>query len=424
MKGSLKKKILSIVLVFMIVMNFVSVLMSYQNFIEAKQQFSYSTASTVAETCSLIIDVDKLGDYMNTGCRDTDYYATWNKLIDYRNTNEDIVNLSVAWFEEDGCHYIFDTDISDDGAFLGDCREYDMEQNALKTDLVDGKEINFISYSNRMDVYRPIKSSFNIPLGYVVVGISTARAEKEQYMYLLKLCMVMFVLTFLLAVYVIWMLTKSVIRPINMLSEAAAGYSDSVSSGHSGSTLSQLAIKTGDEIEHLYLSICKMEADLLSSSNNLSIAMWNSNHDSMTQLYNKRYLKDYIMEYARKKMIGAVYFDIDNLKKMNDICGHEAGDEVIKKTADFIRKHQPEDGCSFRMGGDEFLMLIFDRTEEEVSELVRRMKTDPQNYLTKPEMEVQCRIAIGYAYDSETTNLDGLIKDADKEMYKDKQSHR
>ncbi len=424
MKKSLRRKISSIVLISMLVINVVSILMNYLNFISSQEKFSYSTASTVAETCSLIIDNDSLTKYIRSGCRDTDYYVTWNKLIDYRNTNEDIVELSVVNFKEDGCHYIFDTDLSENGAFLGDMKEFDARQNRIRKKLIEGDIVDSIVYTDKIDVYRPLHSSFNIPLGYVVVGISTAQAAREQHIYLLRMSLVMLFLGVVVVIYMLLFLSRNVVNPINQLAEATAGYAESVKEDDAFSKLSRLSIKTGDEIEHLCYSVQKMERDLLSSSNNLSIAMWNSNHDSMTQLYNKRYLKEYTENHADYEKVAAIYFDVDNLKKMNDICGHEAGDEVIKKTADFIRNHELEHSFSVRMGGDEFLMLLFDYSEEEIAKMVREMKADPGTKLTEPDQEVQCRIAIGYAFDDQKQELEEVIQNADKEMYKDKQSHR
>ena len=120
MKMSLKNKIAVFIIGLVVVLNIVSITMNYNNFVTANNQFSYSTASTVANTCSLILDVDKLGAYIQTGQRDTSYYEMWNKLIDYKNTNESIEKLSVVWFDESGCHYIFDTNLTEQGAFLGE----------------------------------------------------------------------------------------------------------------------------------------------------------------------------------------------------------------------------------------------------------------------------------------------------------------
>lgn len=423
MKKSLKSKILSLLFGFVIVMNFVSIFMNYRNFVNSNAQFSYSTANTVAETCLLILDVDKLNSYIQTGQRDSAYYEMWNKLIDYRNTNKDIVNLSVVWFDESGSHYIFDTNLKEEGAFLGDSKGFDHNQTKRKEELIQGKEIEFITYPDRMDVYNPVLSSYNIPIGYVIVGMSTVEAEKSQYVYLFDLIAIMLLLTFAATYFFIRKLTSSVIKPINQLSEATANYVNTLDKTTKESSLSHLSIQTGDEVEQLFESIKKMESDLLNVSDSLAVATWNSQHDSMTQLYNKRYLKECIKDIKEDIPVGIIYYDVDNLKKMNDICGHESGDKVIKKTAEFIKKHQPKEALSFRIGGDEFLMLVPGITETGLSEMTTGMKFDPEKQLTVPDQEVCCRIAIGYAYGL-GKDIEEIIEAADQNMYLDKQSHR
>lgn len=424
MKKSLGKRLLFLIFSFVVLLSALSVGMNYQNFVSTMEESSYSTARMVAETCALITDGDKLDSYIKTGQRDTYYYEMWNKLIDYRNTNEDIVQLMIGWFDENGLHYIYDTDLTENGAFLDDIEAMDAEQEKRVKKLVRGEDVGYITYPDRIVVYRPVQSSYNLHMGYVIVGISTAESKRDQYQYLLRLILAVLVLTLAVSLWFILRINHTVIRPINKLSTAAASYKDAAGTSGEDSPLAQLQIHTGDEIEVLFHSLCKMESDILASSNSLAIATWNSYHDSMTQLFNKRYLENCRVAFESKTSVGIVYFDIDNLKKMNDICGHESGDEVIIKTADFIRKHQTGDNPGFRMGGDEFMLVVCDKTAEEMQTLEAVMKSDPQTVLTAPEKEVQCRIAIGYAYQQGSIDLERLIEEADQNMYKDKQSHR
>ena len=147
-------------------------------------------------------------------------------------------------------------------------------------------------------------------------------------------------------------------------------------------------IRTGDELERLCESMKKMEHDIIASSSQLAIADWNSNHDSMTQLYNKRHYKEQLKELQNDSTIGVIYFDIDNLKRMNDTFGHEKGDAVILKAAEFIRRYLTEQASGFRIGGDEFVMLIRDCTEEKVQELVSTMRGDEKGNLSDVTVRV------------------------------------
>ena len=185
-----------------------------------------------------------------------------------------------------------------------------------------------------------------------------------------------------------------------------------------------MTIRTGDELERLCESMKKMEHDIIASSSQLAIADWNSNHDSMTQLYNKRHYKEQLKELQNDCTIGVIYFDIDNLKRMNDTFGHEKGDAVILKAAEFIRRYLTEQARGFRIGGDEFVMLIRDCTEEKVQEPVSTMRGDEKGNLSDVAAEFYCRLAIGGAFRKTAETLEETIKRADDEMYKNKHSVR
>lgn len=424
MKKSLRNKVAALIFVFAVLLNFVCIAVNYNNFVQANQKFAYSTARTVTETCNLIIDKDRLGIYMETGARDSRYYETWNKLIDYRNTNSDIIGLSLVWFDQEGCNYIFDTDLTEEGAFLKDRRPYDSRQEEFRDTLISGGELDFIDYGDYMAVYQPILSSYNLPIGYVIVEISTLEVRNRQRRYLAEMAFALTMLTLALLLLVFPLLNRMVIRPINRLSEAAFNYVSSMSENGEKSPLEQLKIHTGDEIERLFLAIKKMETDLLNSSVNLAVAQWNSHHDSMTQLYNKRYFNEFMEGYADGKSVGIFYLDVDNLKKMNDTCGHEAGDKVICKTADFVKKYQSAEGFGFRMGGDEFVLVVCGIEKDSFYALAEKMKEDQGRRLTPEDSRVQCRIALGYVYADKCGNLTELTKAADENMYLDKMSHR
>lgn len=424
MKKSLRNRVVAMILVFAVLLDVVCITMNYRNFVQTNEQFSYSTARTVTETCNLIIDRDRLDTYMETGKRDSRYYEIWNKLVDYRNTNSDIVGLSLVWFDKEGCHYIFDTDLTLQGAFLHDTREYDSKQKELMDELIGGEEIDFIAYGNYLAVYQPVLSSYNLPIGYVIVEISTVKARERQRAYLFEMICALTLLTLVLLVFLLLVLNRMVIRPINRLSEAAFNYVGSIRKNGEKSPLEQLSIHTGDEIERLFVAIKKMETDLLTSSDHLAVAQWNSHHDSMTQLFNKRYFYEYMEGFAKGKTAGVFYFDVDNLKKMNDTYGHEAGDEVICKTAEFVKKYTPAEGGGFRMGGDEFVMVVLGMKKSAFYILAEKMKLDRERILTPAEYTVQCRIALGYAYADKCGSLTELMKRADENMYLDKTSHR
>jgi diguanylate cyclase (GGDEF)-like protein len=424
MVKSLKKRVLGLIAIFVVIINAATIYFNFNNFVNTQKNYSISTANTVAKTCVLIIESDRIEEYADTLKRDSSYYETWNKLIDYRNTNSKIMKLSLVHFTEDGCHYIFDTDLTKNGAFLGDYKAYETKQLKHKEALITGKNIGSIVYPDHLDAYTPVLSSYDIPVGYIIIGISTVDDAKEQIVYLIETILILSFLTLLLTILFTYFLNRRVINPINLLSEAAANYSESIDFRTNTSSLERLKINTGDELERLCDSIKKMEKDILNSENSLIIATWNSYHDSMTQLHNKSYLAESLPKFKQMDSIGVIYFDVDNLKEMNDTNGHYSGDEVIKKAARFLIKYSTELTSCFRIGGDEFLMIVANCSQTDLISLVEKMKADPDTNLSDPDNPVQCHISIGSSFAAGNIDIEKLINKADENMYIDKHSHR
>ena len=401
MKKSLKYKIVLAIVIIVCIMDVSFIFVNYVNYMNVNRNYTDSLAQTVANTCRLVVDGDSVTGYLDNRRRNTAYYEVWNKLIDYRNTSENVLQISVVNFRDGGGCYVYDTD-------------------AIKDELIACEIIEPLEYNGRSDYYIPLNSSYNIPVAYIIVGISTENVRREQLTYLGYITIIVTSITVLFGVFMIWFMQHNVLGPLNAMSKAASSYSIAILRDGKESPISRMNIRTGDELERLCESMKKMEHDIIASSSQLAIADWNSNHDSMTQLYNKRHYKEQLKELQNDCTIGVIYFDIDNLKRMNDTFGHEKGDAVILKAAEFIRRYLTEQASGFRIGGDEFVMLIRDCTEEKVQELVSTMRGDEKGNLSDVTAEFYCRLAIGGAFRKTAETLEETIKRADDEMYKNK----
>ncbi len=424
MKKSLNYKIILAIVIIVCIMDVSFIMVNYVNYMNVNRNYTDSLAQTVANTCRLVVDGDSVTGYLDNRRRNTAYYEVWNKLIDYRNTSENVLQISVVNFRDGGGCYIYDTDLTENGAFLGDIRPYDEVQASVKDELIACEAIEPLEYNGRSDYYIPLNSSYNIPVAYIIVGISTENVRMEQLTYLGYITIVVTSITVLFGIFMIWFMQHNVLRPLNAMSKAASSYSGAAWRADEESPISRMNIRTGDELERLCESMKKMEQDIIASSSQLAIADWNSNHDSMTQLYNKRHYKEQLRELQDDNTIGVLYFDIDNLKRMNDTFGHENGDAVILKAAEFIRGYLTEQAGGFRIGGDEFVVLIRDCSEEKVQELVNTMRGDERGNLSDVTAEFYCRLAIGGAFRKTGETLEDTIKRADDEMYKNKHSVR
>lgn len=152
--------------------------------------------------------------------------------------------------------------------------------------------------------------------------------------------------------------------------------------------------------------------------------IYDSEHDGLTGMYNKgKYLSMLETEYQNLDSIGIFNFDVNNLKKMNDTYGHEAGDKLIIKGADSIRKVTSSTVHGYRMGGDEFLMIACNVTEEQVQELKQRWEKELAR-LNTLEDGIECVIAAGVVYGDKGYDFAALMKEADELMYEDKKKKK
>lgn len=140
-----------------------------------------------------------------------------------------------------------------------------------------------------------------------------------------------------------------------------------------------------------------------------------SYRDMLTGLYNRN---KYIMvatSYDGKVLhnIGVAYIDLNGLKKMNDVYGHEAGDALICKAASAIAAVFPE--SAFRVGGDEFVIA-----ESEIAEAQFYKKMDQLH----EEMERrQVSVSVGILWKEKENNIVGMLKQADNIMYDAKKKY-
>jgi diguanylate cyclase (GGDEF)-like protein len=92
--------------------------------------------------------------------------------------------------------------------------------------------------------------------------------------------------------------------------------------------------------------------------------------DDLTGLKNRRYIWEFsrqIIEYAKKEKgrVTLLVFDVDDLKKYNDIYGHQAGDEILKEAAVLMRRCCRSHDVVGRIGGDEFAVIFWDDPQQQ-----------------------------------------------------------
>jgi diguanylate cyclase (GGDEF)-like protein/PAS domain S-box-containing protein len=143
-------------------------------------------------------------------------------------------------------------------------------------------------------------------------------------------------------------------------------------------------------------------------------------HDQLTGLYNRTFFQEEIkrLNVERQLPISLIIADINNLKLVNDIFGHDKGDELIKKVAEIFKDVCREEDVITRWGGDEFIILLPQSGIEIAKEVCARIKNKMHE---TNEISLPVSVALGY---SVKENLEDdfyeIIKIADDRMYKNK----
>ena len=151
-------------------------------------------------------------------------------------------------------------------------------------------------------------------------------------------------------------------------------------------------------------------------------------HDPLTKLLNRSSLEPSLQrEIQLSKRHGSplslIMLDIDNFKKINDNYGHLAGDNILIKIAFIISNTIRETDYAFRIGGEEFLILLNDTSIKDAEKLAERIRTKvEQSYVTFENHKLSYTISLGISYLQPENDQQSLIKKADKAMYKAKTS--
>ncbi len=154
-------------------------------------------------------------------------------------------------------------------------------------------------------------------------------------------------------------------------------------------------------------------------------------HDHLTDLPNRTLLNDRLamsMESARRNshQMALMFVDLDHFKEINDIHGHEVGDEVLKASAQRMQEQLRGTDTVARIGGDEFVLLIPDvslpKDALSVAEKVRQAIRAPIPTSVQ-EMRITCSIGIAL-YPQQASNEIELYRNADLALYRVKAAGR
>jgi diguanylate cyclase (GGDEF)-like protein len=143
--------------------------------------------------------------------------------------------------------------------------------------------------------------------------------------------------------------------------------------------------------------------------------------DMLTEVRNRRSGIELLSELLKQSQeFTLIYIDINDLKIVNDTFGHSTGDDLIKTCCQVIKSHLTSKDELFRIGGDEFIILLFDKELKEAEELWTQIEQHFQTINETQSKPYQISASRGnYHYKPGTSiTLGEVLEIADQEMYK------
>ena len=230
---------------------------------------------------------------------------------------------------------------------------------------------------------------------------------------------------------------NNIVLPINTMSYCAQNfaYDSDDYCANNVEQIKRLDIRTGDEIENLYLSLCTTTQNALENFEKLCrtkqrVAEMNelAHTDSLTGLRNKAAYDEKTAELDEKISGGVANFciamiDVNFLKRVNDTFGHERGNEYLINAGKLI--------CSvfgaehvYRIGGDEFVIIIEDEKVSLCKYFVTQFQAEiarkNSNKLLKPWEKISAAIGAAFYEATRDGTADDVFRRADALMYENK----
>ena len=150
--------------------------------------------------------------------------------------------------------------------------------------------------------------------------------------------------------------------------------------------------------------------------------------DPLTQIYNRRKLHEVLLyeinrKYRYKSDLSIMMCDIDHFKKINDVYGHNAGDNVLKFITQLIKENIRESDVFARWGGEEFVVLMPNTDIISADKVANKLKDKVANSDFPDVGNVTASFGVAL-FNSDTDTADTFINRSDTALYQAKESGR
>jgi diguanylate cyclase (GGDEF)-like protein len=156
----------------------------------------------------------------------------------------------------------------------------------------------------------------------------------------------------------------------------------------------------------------------------------NATTDPLTGLYNRRFFDDYFERELNRSLryshrLALVVFDLQRFKQVNDSFGHPQGDVVLQMVASTLRKSMRTSDYAFRIGGDEFALLLPQSDTEQAAAMSRRLRAAYATEIEPLRLGFPLVLDYGLAvYPDDGEQKEILIRVADERLYQLKKTEQ
>ncbi len=388
------------------------------------------------------IDGDKVDEYMEKNFELPEYREIVDYFYKLKANYPDVLYMYSFRAEEDGGHMIIDLDADEvengDAFEAGYVYVLDEPFFSLIPLIMAGGKTDGYAVHTQEDGYlfsycSPVFDSNGHYACSVCVDFSLDRLESQNNAFTLRLAMSILVISMLILLIEVLIVRRWVTDPIQKLSQIAKKFSYKTEADRKNNIelLDAVNLKSRDEIGIVYQMLRSVTNDSFNATQNLSRAKIDIQDkekkitaiskdaywDKLTRVGNlAAYKRDTVGidgDYA------LVMFDINNLKTVNDTCGHGKGDLYIQGCCRIIGK-QLRHSSLYRTGGDEFVAVLkgedFEKREHHLEELSAAFEGAQK----KSQLWERYSSAVGMAVHRESETVEEVLKRADEAMYLNK----
>ncbi len=151
--------------------------------------------------------------------------------------------------------------------------------------------------------------------------------------------------------------------------------------------------------------------------------------DPLTQTFNRRYMervlpKEVSRTHRRNSTLTVMMIDLDDFKLINDTLGHSAGDDLLVEAALLLQRTFRSSDTILRYGGDEFLVILPDTTEQQAQYAVERLLNEVVCWNAVARHEARMSLSCGAAQYRRGDDISKVLREADQQMYAHKGRHK